>query len=583
MYWKQKSLLERIQDRWTEMDDKYSKVNRNRDMIVRYFRCDEVLEVDDQGNFVGDDIYNASGMWFSQMMARGFQGTFVPKNIPWLDYQIDSYELQGIDPLDEWTQEVAKFMSEDYQRSNFYDVQPQFILDSITTGSPVMFGDEDILGRRVMWTPVHYKNVRVFYSKWNEAEGVIQKDPQWTAKQIFDKFIGNDDEAGTRRRKMLPSAINNALDAGRLNDEYVVYRAVFKSDDPIWKGWDHKPKGQWPWLSVYFCEMAEVDNEQKERPLNQDMGYFSQPFVVNDYDKKLWEVVARTPAWYAIWDNLGLQDMDMAFRENMQLKNRPPRYALSEMAGRIDFSSEGITFVDNEEYKMPPKALDMIGDVQLNEKLVELNEGKLKRWFMADMWHKFTELVRTNKQPVTAAQIWEMVAEKSTQLSPAIESYSKYLKSSDARHVDVASRRGEYPFDPQTMQEISYHVISNSRRPINSIGITPVFVNALVQAQKRAQQMEPILSGVQAIRESGLVELHPSTRHIIKPYETADEILQAAGFPQSCVNPEEEFNQIAAAEQQAALQQQQFDNAIELAKASKPASDAVGQLAEAGE
>jgi hypothetical protein len=575
---KEKSLYDRLVDRWAEMDSKYNKLNRNRDIIVNYFRCDEVLETDQSGHLVGQDIYNASGMWYSQMMARGFQGSLVSKNIPWIEYMIDYYELQGVDDLDIWMQEIKNFMIDDYQRSNFYDVQPQFTLDGITTGSPVMFGEEDIATRRVMWMPVHYKNVRVFYDKFNEPEGVIVREKDWTAKQLMDTFIGKDDESGTRRRAMLPAPVNQAIDAGRLNDEFTVYRGVFKVTDPIWDGGWEKPKGDWTWLSVYFCELASSDINMKNKPLNMNPGYFSQPFVVWDYDKKPWEPAARTPAWYAIWDNLGLQDIDKAFMENMQLKNRPPRYALSEQKGRLDFSSEGVTYLDREDYGLPPKALDMIGDISLNEKMVQINENKIARWFMADLWQKFSELIRTNKQPVTAAQIWQMVAEKSTLLSPAIESHSKYLKVSDARHINIASRRGEYPFDPQSVFDASEVIAANTRRPIQGIKIAPIFVGALAQAQKRNQELEPLRAGVGVIMESGITQLSPEAKFVIRGYKTVDKMLQALGFPQDCVRPEEEVDKMVAAEQQAMQQQQQFDNSIEAAKASKPAADALGQV-----
>lgn len=573
MNWQDKSLLEKIQDRWTEMDSKYSRVNRNRDVIVTYFRCDEILEVDAAGQLVGQEIYNASGMWYSQMMARGFQGSLVSKNIPWIQYLIDRYELQGIDPLDEWCQEIKQYMLDDYQRSNFYDVQPQFTLDGITIGSPVLFGDEDILNRRVIWTPTHYKNVRVYYDKANEPDGVIHRDPNWTAKQLFDTFIVKDDASGSRQKSILPGIVTQALDSGRLNDEFVVYRAVFRSNNSIWNGMKKKPTG-WPWLSVYFCDLAE--KEQKEKPLNMDMGFFSQPFVVWDYDKKPWECVSRAPAWYAVWDNLGLQDESKALAENRQLKNRPPRIALSQMAGRFDFSSEGITLADDAaEYGMPPKALDMIGDIRLDAEMIRLSEDKIRRWFLADLWNRFGQLARENGAPVSTLQIWQMVSENATQLSPAIESHSKYLKTADARHLDVAKRRGECPFDPFTLAEMGKHVYANLKSPQNTrVDIMPQFVGGLAQAQKRNQELEPVRTGASMLIASGLTQLSPETKYVIKGYKTADKMLQAVGFPADCVNTEEDVQAMFQAEQQAMAQQQQFENSVEMAKASKPASDA---------
>lgn len=574
MNWNAKTLYERVVDRWGQLDSKYAKINRNRDIIVDYFRCDELLEVDNSGNLLGSQIYNASGMWYSQMMARGFQGSLVSKNIPWIDYQLDQYELQGIDPLDEWCQMVKDYMVDDYQRGNFYDVQPQFTLDGITIGSPVMFGEEDIVNRRTMWTPVHYKNVRVFYNRFNEAEGVIVKDTQWTAKQIFDTFIKEDDDNKTRSKAKLPTSVNEALEGGRLSEDFTVYRAVFKSSDPIWEGGWKKPKGDWQWYSVYFCEIKDKDAKTSE-PLNDNIGYFAQPFVVWDYDKKPWEASSRTPAWYAIWDNLSLQQIDKNYLENMQLKNRPPRYALDTMRGRLDFSPEGENYMSSQEYASPPRAMDMIGDISLNEHMVNLNEEKIRRWFMADLWTKFSDLVRTNKQPVTAAQIWQMVAEKATLLSPAIESHSRYLSTCDTRMINVALRRGEYPFDMESMSDVSEQVQSNSRRPVNRIRIAPVFVGALAQAQKRNQQLEPITAGIAAA--SGLLQIFPDLKLAIKDYDTLDDMFQAVGFPQKNIRTKEDYDKLVDALNEARAQQQQFANSLEAAKAAKNVSGPVDQ------
>ncbi len=212
--WSDRTLYDRIYDRWHEKDTDYAKVNNNRDVITHYFRSDEIVDTDEQGRLVGKAIYNGSSSWYSRMMATGFQGSLVSKNIPWIRYQMDAFELKGIDPLDQWLQDIKDHMADAYQRSNFYDVQPQFTHDGVTTGSPVLFGEEDILTQRTMWMPQHYKTVRLFYDKWNQVEGIITQDKEWTAKKIMDTFVGPDDEQGTKRRAKLSISVNNAIDQG---------------------------------------------------------------------------------------------------------------------------------------------------------------------------------------------------------------------------------------------------------------------------------------------------------------------------------------------------------------------------------
>jgi len=580
--WNTKTLYERIVDRWMELESDYSKVNLNRELITAYFRCDEIIETDDKGNLLGHDIYNAAGPWFSRLMATGFQGSLVSKNLPWIRYQMEQRELRGIDSLDIWVQEIRDYMNDVYQRSNFYDVQPQFTLDGLTTGSPVMFAEEKLLTGRIMWRPQHYKKIRLFYDGDNEAEGVIVKDKNWTAKQLFDEFVKTDDEDGTRRKKLLTLEVNKALEAGKLNDEFTVWRAVFRANDPIWDGVDKdgesfkKPFGDWEWFSVYFQELSDTDNDKKNKPLNENIGYFSRPFVYWNYDKKPWEVSSRTPAYYAIWDNIALQQIDKNYIENIQLKNRPPRIALNSMKNRMALGPQGVMEVTSQEYDRPPRALDVIGDVRLEKELLDIKVDALRRWFMVDFFQMFSDLVRQQKQPVTATQIWQMAGEKATFLSPAIETHSRYLEKSDDRMMNIEVMKGRGPFHPGIMDEIQNIVMNNAKDSFTSFGIQPVFIGALAQAQKVSQALKPIQASIEAV--TPLAIMFPDLPSLmIREYDTANDIFEALDFPQKNIVPKDEYEagktQLAAQRAQEAAMAQ----GIEMAKASKDISGPVDE------
>ena len=573
MNWKDKTLYERIVDRWEEKESDYSKINRNRETIIAYFRSDELLNIDDKGNFLGQDIYNGSGAWYARMMATGFQGSLVSKNIDWFRYQMAQYELQGIDRLDAWCQDIKDYMTDVYHRSNFYDVQPQFTIDGLTTGSPVMFADENIKKRKTIWKPQYYKTVRLYYDGDNEIEGVIVRDTRWTAKQLFDTFVKEDNGDGTRRKEKLSREVNKALEDGRLNAEFTVYRAVFRADDAIWKGGWKKPKGEWKWLSVFLLELNDVDRDKRNTPLNENVGYFSQPFAHWDFDKKPWEISSRTPAFYAIWDCMGLQEVYKNFLENIQLKNRPPRFALNSMKGRLRFSPEGEILVTDQEYEKPPKALDLIGDVELTKDLSTLYEDALKRWFYIDRFQMFSDLINKSKQPVTATQIYQMAGEKSTLLSPAIETHSRFLESCDDRMMNIESTAGRGPFAPDVLVEISEIVLAKT--PVGSISVMPVFIGALAQAQKRNQALEPIQSTIAAAIP--LLEIFPELRMAIREYETLDDMFQAFDFPQKNIVPKEDYEKAVALLSEKQAKDDQLAKLLEIAKASKDVSGPVDE------
>jgi hypothetical protein len=584
--WKDRTLYDRITDRWQELEGKYSTLNTNREQIIRIFRSDEQPENDSEGStnsgstggggkdmdLLGQNIYNGSGAWYSKSMATGFQGNLVSKNIVWIRYQMEQFSLRTIDELDIWLQDVKVYMNEVYQRSNFYDVQPQFTLDGITTGSPVMFGESVESSGRTMWMPQYYKNVRLYYDKFNEVNGCIVRDKKWTAKQIHDTFIG-DDPDGTKATEKLTMSVNNALKAGKLNQEFTVYRAVFKVDDQIWDGSGNdafkKPAGDWTWLSVYFLEITDQDASKKNKPLNDNMGYFSQPFVNWDFDKKPWEAASRTPAWYAIWDNMGLQQVHKNLLENAQLMNRPPVIAMDTMKGNMHLSPEGQMYVGKQEYDRPPKSLDLIGSLNIPSEIIEIYDEALQRWFFIDKFQMFSQLARQNKQPVTATQIFQMAGEKATLLSPAIETHSKYLSVADARMVDIEARAGRGPFDPDTMANITDIILSNATENVVTIGIQPTFVSPLAQAQKLTQALEPITTGIALVRESGLLDMEPDLKHGLRLKGTMDKMLEAVDFPASEIVPTEEYDEIVAGINEQRAAQLQQENQIELMKASK--------------
>ncbi len=584
--WASKTLYDRIFDRWMSRESHYSRLNTNREVIVRCFRTDETpTKGEEKSNdgrngshrnmeFLGEDIYQGSGMWYSQLMATGFQGSLVSKNISWIRYQMEQFELKGVDELDTWLQDIKEYMTDVYNRSNFYDVQPQFTLDGLTIGSPLLFGEENVLEQRTMWSPQYYRNVRMYYDRFNEIEGVIIRDPRWTAKQIFDTFIGQDDEKGTKAEKKLTMAVNRSLKSGKLSDEYTVFRAVFKVTDPIWQGEGFDKPATWPWLDVYFLELSDGDETKKNNPLNDNMGHFSKPFTHWDFDKKPWEAASRTPAWYAVWDCMGLQEVYKGFLENVQLKNRSPFYALKSMKNRVSLSPEGEMYVSDQEYDKPPKRMDLTGDITLTRELSDIYEDALKRWFYIDRFQMFSDLVRTNKAPVATWQIWQMEGEKATLLSPAIETHSRYLEGADARMIDIEARAGRGPFNPETMGNITDIVLSNITIPIQSIGIQPVFIGQLAQAQKLGQALEPIQAGIES-----LVPLAPFVpdmpQLLIREYDTADHLLHATDFPHDIVNGNDEYNESTAALAESRAQEKAAMQAIEMANASKNVSGPV--------
>lgn len=570
--WTERSLLQRIKDQLEQIQRKYQNFIISRDWIVTLFRTDLGINFDREGKFFGEGIYEGTAPWASRTMAKGLQGNMVSRGVDWLMYRMQQEELNGVDELDIWCQDIKDHMTQVYKQSNFYDVQPGFIHDGVTIGSPLMFGEEDVATSSIMWLPQHYINCFIFYNRFNKVEGVIIEDKHWTAKQIFDTFITEKTPEARKaaRKEKLSNTLNKAIDEGNMLDEFTILRAVFKRDDPIWDGGEQykfkKPIGGQTWIDVYFESDTEKDKDNE--PLKKS-GHFSQPFVVMDYDKKLWEACSRTPAYDAIWDTASSNDTFKAFLENLKLKNRPPIMHLDTMAGRLQLGAEGLIPVNKQEYQTPPKALfETIGDITMTKEGSDILAANIKRHFQLEFFTRFNDLANTNKQPVSVQQILKMAAENATLLNPAIDALTRYLAVADERMlgIEMQARRG--PFDLATMANIQDVVASNIKSRTGKFGVIPEFVGLLARAQKMQQQLEPIMTGVDIVT-SIAAKLNPNLVNTLKGYEVIDTALNAINFPKNIINTEDDYDEIEAAINRAKAQTAQTQTAIEMMKASK--------------
>ncbi len=566
--WENKSLFDRTTDMLGQKKKGYIQFNRARDSITTYFRPDYASELKEHGDgtFFGRNIYEGTGSWAVGTMATGFQGGIVTEDSDWLLHQMRQLELKGIDELDIWLRSVKEYQATVYQRGNFFRVLPPFTKDGVSMGSPVMFIEEDILTERVMFLPQHYKTVFLFYDKFNEPEGIIIED-KWTTKKIFDKFAKTKEKAD----KIFSTGLRKDIEQGLFDTEHTIIRAVFRSNNPLWdvKGFKKPNKA---WIDVYFEENTEED--RKNEPLSTE-GYFSRPFVVWDYDKKPWESVSRTPAFYAIYDVLSQQQVHKNYLENTDLKNRPPRKVNKDYRNSIDFSPEGITFVKKSDWENVAANIDLVGDVLLNKDLSDQLGIAVKRWFHTDKFMKFTELTNELKEMPTATQVIKMAAEIATQLSPGISTYTGTLADVDDRVIDIESRAGRGPFSKRDLENVTDIIVSNAKTRVTKIGLTPIFVGPLARAQKVKQELDPILDGLGAA--APLFQLDPDLVDAIRLHPTLDDILTATNFPLKNFVPKDEYDQLKAARVEQRQKEKEQLMLLEAAKAAKGVSSPVDE------
>lgn len=569
--WSERTLYDRLNDRWTQIDSKMSTFQVNRDIISTYFRPDLDTEVqgnDTFGNILGRKVYEGTPAHALHVASTGLRGNTVSESLDWIKYQMGQFELRGVDKLDAWCQDIKDHMQAVYRSSNFYQVQQGFTKDALSIGSPFMFIEESspVTGI-IKCLPQHCKHCRVAYNKYNEMEGVFVLDPTWSAKQIFDRFCKgdtNEERMGIAKEKLSTTLIN-AIENGTHTDEYRIFRAVFRKDDPIWIGIDFKvPSGDYQYLGVWF----EYDTvKYRNDPLEIER-FFGRPGVVWDYDKRPYEPCSRTPCYYALWDVVSLQDSHKNFLENNQLKTNPPRYYLKAMANRLKLGPKGLIPLSREEYQCPPKTLDLIGDIAYNEKMSEMLGKAVERHLHTDSYNMITQLTQGHPEKINDLHMLQLIAEKSTMLSPEIETQQKYLSDCDERFVGIEANAGRGPFAPDVMANITDIIMSNIKNKNSIVSVQPQFMGILYQAQRMTARLAPIQKGLEFIAQAAQV-LGLTATKIVKPYQLLDKGLSALDFPDDAKLEEKDFNNIIAAMQQKQAQDEAFMKTIEAAKASK--------------
>ena len=569
--YQQKTLYQKIVGLWSDKDNVYDRLRTARESICDFFRPDLGVDYDESADMLmlGGNIYEGSGPWVARTASTAFQGNSVSRKLNWLKYGYSDERLTGIDELDNHAQNMTKHISNVLQQGNFYDIQPQFTLDAWTIGSPLFFIEEDPTTGFVMCIPAHWLTYRIFYDRFNRSEGVIVKDKEWTAKKCFDKFCPGQTikERLAKAENLFSIGLYNAIEQGRMNDRFTIWRAVFKSTDPVW-GEDFKvPFGDRDWYDVYF-EDVQID-KQDTKPLMIG-GYYSKPFVHWDFDKKIWESASRTPAFYGIYDTLSMQQIFKNYLENLQIKVRPPVAALLSMKGRLKLNAGDVTYLNTNEWNYLPKQMEQVGDIQLETKEMEKFEEKLGRHFHLETFQMFSNLAKNTNQEFRVLQLAEMAGERITLLLPMMESHESFLEQVDRRVRDIERQAGRGPFNRLNIENIidiiEWAIGSDAR----AAEIKPEFIGTLRQAQQRQQKLSPLMQGVAALRDTADAMGYPElVRLMIKGYDTSDEILRATNFPQKLITEKGEFEQSEQALQESQARDKQFAQLVELMKNSK--------------
>lgn len=538
--YKDDTFYKRAMARQAQMEADRSEWDSQREVIVEHFRLDitkyAAKSTSEVGKFLHDGVVEGTGAWSAGVMARGFTGSMVGSTLKWLRSVFSQMSYRGNDRLNEWLQHLDDYLLETtFKRSNFYEAIGPDVLDGITIGSPVMISEEDEKTGAIVCKCPHYK------------ENYIMRD--WFGNDVayHRKFEADAINAALFfGRDNLPKDVQDSLKDGDHTKKSTYLMVIYHQDDPIFHDLKkhsgekvsniiYEPVPMRPWCLYYMPYACSDVRYQGALPAGAP-GYFHKPFNAWHYYRNPNETYARTPAWQAIYDEKGGQSAWTSLYEVGEKAARRPLIALKEMKGNVKTAPGKVTWVeDDRQYDSPPKPLDENINYPHHADFVDRVDNKRKRHFHIDLFRMLDEYHREHKQPPTAYQISQMLAEKNLQIGPAISSFDKGLLGPIyERFIEIELRSGrlakQVPPPPEFFDTDG--------------DIVCQLIGPLAQAQKLAVTMRRIMEPLQMA--DYIFEKWPDSVNKIKPDILLEKLLEDSDFYQNALNSKEDYDQIIA-------------------------------------
>jgi hypothetical protein len=558
----QQGLYQRIKKRHGQYVTRRQLYDAQRNVICELLRPD-LLTGDvgqkTEGAFEHSAIVEGTGPWSLQTWQRGFMGNMVSRRSEWFRDTIKEpprwtgYQFKGNDEVNQYLQDLTDHMNEQYNRSNYYDVMPEFVINGGSVGSPVKLFQDDPVEDRVICQVPDYASVYLDKDIFG-LDNCLHVVWEWTALQAAEFFIEAD----------LTDKVKQQLRNGNYYDKTKYIQAIYGAGDPIYRNLPHDVPQRHPWLEHYIC-MDAPDERQRRllRPRTKGPGYWMRPFSTWHYHRNWNEVYSRTMAWYAIYDIRGLNGMWQALFEEAELSVRPPTWSMASMRGLLDLAPGGNNFArSDDEYASPPTYLQRPTNYQATMDFTKAMQEAVQRWFHVQMFLRINMAIENKTQPETAFALMKAEAEQTGQLAPQVETFERQVLGHD-HEIFMERERLKYPAYPWGALPEPPQIVQD----LSDGEVDVQFIGLLSMAQRRDREV------LKFFRNIGMAEyilsLEPETRYKIRWSDALEQILEAGDMPQSLIVPADQYDAVVDAVRQRAMQEQLMEGLPKLAQAAK--------------
>lgn len=517
--------------------------------IARYFlpARDDILQTKPDGYRLGQDIFDGTAVSALQMYVDGIYGYMVSPAIQWFKLAVPDEQLNEDPEVRGWLEDTEARLYSSLRRSNFYEQVRPFLEDGIGFGTGVLYPEEDFANSKLMFSSITPAQCYLAENGYGVVDTLYRQFRQ-TTKQLVNKFgLGALSEHAKR------------LYAENPYTQIGVVHAVFpRSDRDTTKVDNQNMKWASVWIELPNQNNTGTSSIVADGHILHESGFEAFPYVAWRFRKSSNTPYGTSPCMEILADVMGLNEMGKTMLSAAQMSVEPPLNAPGSMEGEVLYEPRAINYYDDPQRIVTPMNTGINYPIGVDRE--ERRQNAVERHLRSD----FFMFLSTAEREMTATEVLERQSEKAAILGPAIGRLTSEALDKILDRVFALEMNAGRLFPPPD-KLIAYHQATGTAVDIDYLG-------PLVQAQKRHFTTVGMERGLQAT--AGLMELRPELGDIINWDETMEELLEAHGFPQKAINPDEIVLAIREQRQQEIQQAQQVEQAEKMSKAVKQMAEA---------
>lgn len=479
------------------------------------------LPEQERGKKAGTKIFDSRAQADIDLFSQGLMGYAVGPSIDWFTLQMKMLELQQMPGVADWLETCERIMYQLFHRSNFYNALGEYLPDGISIGLADMFVEERIPAFNLRFVTIHPRELFVD----ENINGIVDT--------IYRSYWIGARNAVKRYGDELPKTFINEAEEMPFKQHKFVH-VVEPREDRIDGG-----------KSTLNLPVASVEIMADEEKIVRETGYHEMPHLPWRYRTNTGEVYPRSPAI----DSLsGIKRLQQVAKDTMRAGQKavdPPLNVPAVLKGKERIIPSGYNY-----YTDPTKKISAIY-TGIQYPVGKDVQNDIRQQVDDHYYRDFFVMLTGAERQMTAREIIERQGEKAAVLSPIIARLnSEFLEPLIGRVFNICVRAGWFPPPPPVLVR-------------SGASIDVEFVGPLAKVQRFYQHSQNAYGAMSEI--VGLSQIKPEILDNIDFDEYVRSRAEAAGLPQKVIRELPEIQSIRAARAQAVAQQQQMEQAQQIA------------------